>query len=112
VLITVLMIIGFFSGCMVTGFAFAKASVPAQLSGTVSGVVNMGVMIGPMVMQPAVGWMLDKNWSGGLSDGAKIFSLDAYQSGFMLMALWASISFVLILFSREQGLDGSQQSAD
>lgn len=101
ILIGILMIIGFFSGCMVTGFAFAKASVPPYLSGTVSGVVNMGVMIGPMVMQPAVGWMLDRNWSGGLNDGAKIFNLDAYQSGFMLMAVWATISFALILFTRE-----------
>lgn len=101
VLIGVLMTIGFFSGSMVTGFAYAKMSVPAGLSGTVSGVVNMGVMMGPMIMQPAVGWMLDKNWSGEINGVSKVFSLTAYQSGFFLMALWASLSFMLILLTRE-----------
>lgn len=101
-LIGVLMTIGFFSGSMVTGFAYAKMSVPAGLSGTVSGVVNMGVMMGPMIMQPAVGWMLDKNWGGEMIDESKIFSLSAYQSGFFLMALWAFFSFVLIMFTHEK----------
>lgn len=104
VLIGALMIIGFFSGSMVTGFSYAKSSVPASLSGTVSGVVNMGVMMGPMIMQPAVGWMLDNNWSGEMSGDSKIFSLSAYQSGFFLMALWAFLSFVLIMFTHEPRL--------
>lgn len=101
VLIGLLMIIGFFSGSMVTGFAYAKSSVPPSLSGTVSGIVNMGVMMGPMIMQPAVGWMLDKNWAGEMNGVSKVFSLAAYQSGFLLMALWASISFILILITQE-----------
>lgn len=101
-LITLLMVAGFFSGCMVIGFAFAKESVPAHLAGTVSGVVNMGVMMGPMILQPAVGWMLDLNWDGAMQNGAKYFELAAYQKGFLLMALWATLSFLLILFSLER----------
>jgi len=102
-LITVLMIAGFFSGSMVLGFVFAKESVPPRLAGTVSGVVNMGVMMGPMILQPAVGWMLDRNWGGELINGAKTFDLGAYQNGFSLMALWALASFILIIFTREKG---------
>ena len=100
-LISVLMVAGFFSGSMVLGFAFAKESVPVRLAGTVSGVVNMGVMMGPMLLQPAVGWMLDRGWSGEMADGMKFFDLSAYQYGFSLMALWALVSFVLIVFTRE-----------
>lgn len=100
-LITVLMIAGFFSGCMVLGFVYAKASVPPRLAGTVSGVVNMGVMMGPMILQPAVGWMLDKNWGGEVAGGVKYYSLSAYQYGFFLMALWAAVSFISIVFTRE-----------
>ena len=100
VLISILMIAGFFSGCMVLGFAFAKNSVPPRLAGTVSGVVNMGVMMGPMILQPAVGWMLDRNWGGEMADGVKYFGLSAYESGFSLMAFWALASFILILFTR------------
>ncbi len=102
-LITVLMVAGLFSGSMVLGFVFAKESVPPRLAGTVSGVVNMGVMMGPMILQPAVGWMLDRSWEGELLNGAKIFDLVAYQNGFSLMALWAMASFILIIFTREEG---------
>jgi sugar phosphate permease len=100
-LITLLMIIGLASGCMILGFAFAKESVPQNLAGTVSGVVNMGVMTGPMVLQPAVGWMLDRGWQGETVNQVKVYNLDAYSAGFSLMAGWALLSFVLIIFSRE-----------
>ncbi len=101
ILIVLLLIAGFASGCMIIGFAFAKESVPDQLAGTVSGVVNMGVMIGPMVLQPAVGWMLDLGWAGSSVDGVKTYSLAAYQGGFSLMAGWVLLAFVLILFTKE-----------
>ncbi|MBT4076182.1 MAG: MFS transporter, partial [Gammaproteobacteria bacterium] len=100
-LILLLLVIGFASGCMIVGFAYAKESIPGHLAGTVSGVVNMGVMMGPMILQPAVGWMLDTSWKGELNNGIKVYDLDAYQSGFMLMAGWAILSFVLILFTKE-----------
>ncbi len=100
-LILILLITGFFSGMMIIGFAFAKESVPAQLGGTVSGVTNMGVMLGPMFLQPLVGWMLDKNWHGAMKDGARIYDLAAYQTGFMLMLAWAILSMLLILLTKE-----------
>lgn len=102
-LMILLLVIGFASGCMIIGFAFAKETVPGRLAGTVSGVVNMGVMMGPMLLQPAVGWMLDRGWQTELLDGVPVFGISAYQSGFLLMALWAFASFVLILFSEETG---------
>lgn len=100
-LVGILVVVGFFCGSMVLGFAFAKESVPLRFSGTVSGVVNMGVMSGPMILQPAVGWMLDRNWRGDLVDGLRVYDLSAYQAGFALMLSWLALSSVLILFSRE-----------
>lgn len=101
ILIALLLISGFASGSMIIGFAFAKESVPNHLAGTVSGVVNMGVMMGPMILQPTVGWMLDMNWSGEMLDGVKTYSLSAFQSGFSLMAFWAVASFIVIFFTVE-----------
>ncbi len=92
---------GFFSGCMIIGFAFGKESAPRNLSGTVSGIINMGVMLGPTIMQPAVGWMLDWKWQGTVVDGIRIYSLPVFQSGFSLMIGWAAISFVLLFFTKE-----------
>lgn len=102
-LIPLLLVSGLASGCMIIGFAFGKESVPSRLAGTVSGVINMGVMMGPMLLQPGVGWMLDRGWAGDMLSGVKVYSLSAYQSGFLLMAGWAVLSFVLIIFTKETG---------
>ena len=100
-LISLLLVTGFSSGCMIISFAFVKESVPASLSGTATGVVNMGVMSGPMVLQPLVGWMLDLRWSGQLADGARLYGLDAYQAGFSLMIAWTVLAVILLCFTRE-----------
>jgi len=101
-LLTILLIItGFASGCMIISFAFAKESVPASLAGTVNGVINMGVISGPTLLQPAVGWLLDRNWTGELLQGIRIYDMAAYRAGFALMLGWALVSLVLLFFTRE-----------
>ena len=102
-LVPVLLITGFSSGCMIISFAFVKESVPTHLSGTASGVINMGLMTGPMVLQPAVGWVLDRMWTGDMVAGLRVYSVTAYRSGFSLMLAWIAISFILLLFTRETG---------
>ena len=99
--ITALLLAGFSSGCMIISFAFAKESVPGHLSGTISGLVNMGVMMGPMLLQPAVGWMLDHKWQGQIQSGVRLYSLQAYQSGFCMMLVWVAVALVLLFFTRE-----------
>jgi len=100
-LAAVLVITGFSSGCMIISFAFVKESVPAALSGTATGVVNMGVMSGPMLLQPLVGWVLDRHWSGALVDGIRVYSQGAYQAGFALMIAWTVLALGLLCFTRE-----------
>ena len=100
-LVAMLLVTGFSSGCIIITFAFAKESVPDYLSGTVSGVVNMGVMMGPMLLQPAVGWILDRKWQGEVIRGIRLYTLDAYQTGFSLMIAWVVLSFFLLFFTRE-----------
>ncbi len=101
VLTALLLFTGFCSGCMIIGFAFVKESVPPHLSGTVSGVCNMGVMAGPMILQPVVGYVLDLSWQGNMIQDVKVYSLQAYQMGFAAMIAWAVFGAVLILFTRE-----------
>ena len=83
------------------GFAFAKESTPAALAGTTSGVINMGNMPGGMIMQPAVGWVLDRYWHGTVEGGARIYGFAAYRAGFSLMLAWLVLAMVLLLFTHE-----------
>jgi MFS family permease len=97
----ILLVTGFTSGSMIISFAFVKESVPLRLSGTVAGVINMGVMTGPMILQPAVGWMLDRRWQGDLLAGVRVYDVVAYRSGFSIMIAWIAVSFILLLLTRE-----------
>ncbi len=100
-LVATLVFTGFVSGNLIIGFAFAKESVPARLMGTTSGVCNMGPLLGGMLLQPAVGWILDRNWLGNTAAGARIYDAAAYQAGFSLMFACVVLSLCLILFAKE-----------
>jgi MFS family permease len=100
-LLPLLVVLGFASGNIIIGFAFVKESVPARLSGTASGLVNTGVMMGAMILQPAVGWVLDRHWTGTLAGAVRVYDLAAYQAAFALMLAWVLLSLILISLSRE-----------
>lgn len=55
---------GFASGNLIIGFAWAKESVPLRLLGMAAGVCNMGPLLDGMLLQPGMGWVLDRYWSG------------------------------------------------
>ncbi|NNJ99221.1 MAG: MFS transporter [Desulfatitalea sp.] len=101
ILVAALLIASFCANAVVITFAIAKESVPARLSGTISGMVNMGTMSGPMILQPAIGWMLDFKWHGHMEAGVRIYSFEAYRAGFSLMLAWLLLSLVLLIFIRE-----------
>lgn len=96
-----LAVLGFLSGAMIVGFAFVKESVAPHLAGTATGLVNMGVMTGPMVLQPLVGFLLDRAWDGTLRDGARVYPEAAWRLGLSPLVVWLAISAVLILRTRE-----------
>ncbi len=100
-LFILMMLIGLFSGAIVLSFAYARESAPSELTGTVSGLINMGVMLGPMIMQPAVGVVLDLLWAGEQSSGVRVYSLVAYQTAFGLFFVWLCLSTLFISLSKE-----------
>jgi MFS family permease len=91
----------FASGAVVIGFAFGKESVPVQFLGTISGAVNIGNMIGPMLLQPGIGRVLDQRWAGQLTGGLRVYGVDAFQTAFLLIVAWSLLACVLIALTRE-----------
>ncbi|MFO1152459.1 MAG: MFS transporter [Rhodospirillales bacterium] len=92
---------GFAAGGIIIGFAQIKESVPASLAGTVSGVCNMGVMAGPMLLQPVIGLVLEFSWRGASANGVPVYDFDGYRNGFLLMAAWCALATLFVALSRE-----------
>ena len=88
-------------GAVIIGFAFAKESVPVRFLGTITGAINVGNMIGPTILQPAIGAMLDARWTGQMSGGVRAFSVEAYHAAFGTIVAWGVLSCLLIAFTRE-----------
>jgi MFS family permease len=89
------------SGAVVIGFAFGKESVPVKFLGTISGAVNIGNMIGPMLLQPGIGRVLDQKWSGMLNNGLHVYGVDAFQTAFLLIVAWSALACVLLSLTQE-----------
>jgi len=91
------------SGSVILGFAYGKESVPVQYLGTVSGAINIGNMIGPTLLQPGIGRILERHWTGAMANGARVYGVDAFQIAFLLSAGWTLLSCVLSSITRETG---------
>jgi MFS family permease len=89
------------SGAVVLGFAYAKESVPIQFLGTISGAINIGNMIGPTLLQPGIGRVLDQKWSGQMVSGVRVYGVDAFQAAFLLIAAWSVAACLLIALTKE-----------
>jgi MFS family permease len=91
----------FASGAVVLGFAYAKESVPVPFLGTISGAINIGNMIGPMLLQPGIGQLLEKNWAGQMANGVRLYDLHAYHAAFFLIVAWVVASCALMSLTEE-----------
>jgi MFS family permease len=77
-------------GACATAFTLSWASVkevnPPALSGTAMAVVNTGVFLGPTVLQPLVGWVVDRQ---------------GFRAGLLVLWAFAAAGVVAALFLRE-----------
>lgn len=88
-------------GFLATGYTITLASAkelnhPA-LSGMATGVVNTGTFLGAAVLQPLVGWMMDRGWTGQLAAGARVYASDNYQAGFAIISAALVLGFLCAL---------------
>jgi MFS family permease len=101
VLVVLFSIVGFAASAIVIGMAFVKESVPLALVGTVSGISNMGMEMGPMILQPAIGLVLDLRWDGLLENGIRIYDLNAYHMAFGVIIGLSILGTLLITLATD-----------
>lgn len=98
-LIVILLNIG--SSPVYMGLAYAREVNPPKFAGTAAGVVNVGSYIGAGILQPLVGYVLESSPGALLVNGVQVYSLGAFQSGFICCAVAMAIAFVATLFMKE-----------
>ncbi len=94
---------GTMTASLTLSWACAKEVNPPLLSGMATSVVNVGVFLGPSILQPLVGWVMDRSWQGGMEGGARLYTAADYRTGLLLMAGFAALGAVATLFVRETG---------
>lgn len=99
--IVIAAVTSFACGAVILGFAYCRESVPVQYFGASNATVNIGNMVGPALLEPAIGWVLDKKWSGKIVGGVHVYSLHAYQAGLTLIVAWSALALLLLIFTKE-----------
>lgn len=95
-------------GLVTAGFtltwACAKEVNAPLLSGMSTSVTNMAGFLAGAVLQPLVGWVMDRHWQGGLtSSGARLFTPEDFQAGLLLLAAVAAFGAISAWWIRETG---------
>ena len=65
-------VMGLVTASLTLSWACAKEVNPPLLSGMATSVVNVGVFLGPAILQPLVGWAMDRGWDGTMAEGVSI----------------------------------------
>lgn len=89
----------FGGGSMVLSFGYVKESVPHHLGATAVGIVNLGVMVGPLIQQPLLGAILDYYATAEHITGA--YSKAGMTICMLVLAVWIATSTLTLLLSRE-----------
>ncbi|MGQ0677849.1 MAG: MFS transporter, partial [Rhodospirillales bacterium] len=99
---------GVAASSMVVGVALAREAAPPQVSSTAMGLVNTFVIGSGAVFQPLIGWILDLNWDGRLAEGARVYSVSAYDWALAALPLACLAGLAAALMSRETARGGSK----
>jgi MFS family permease len=89
-------------GCTMTaGFSSVRELNLPDFSSTALGLMNMFIVGAGAVVQPLIGWLLDKNWDGRLVEGARVYSEQAFTTAFMSLLVVTSFAFIGTFFLQE-----------
>ena len=95
-------------GLVTAGFTLTWACVKEVnapvFSGMSTSVTNMAGFLAGALLQPLVGWVMDRSWQGGLtSKGARLFTPQDYHAGLLLLLAVAALGAVATWWIRETG---------
>lgn len=92
---------GIFSAAFLPAFSVAKELCNREYVATGLSFMNMMNMIGIAIVNPIIGSILDKGWTGEVTDGAHIYSLSAYHTALSILPIAIGFAILILPFIRE-----------
>jgi sugar phosphate permease len=92
---------GLLTGITPLNYINVKEVVPRHISGMAMSIVNVACFASASLFQILFGVMLDIKWDGTLYEGARVYTLEAFQYGFMIVATGVLISVIGALLLKE-----------
>jgi len=93
--------IGLTSGVLTLPYAIGVELTRVEMRGAVTGVINLAPMLGAIVLQPAIGLVLDWQWTDEIDNGVRIYSRSAYVNALLVYPILMALTFVAMLFTVE-----------
>ena len=102
-LMALLFAAGAFGSTVTVCFIVSKEHNDPAHASTALSLMNMFVVGSGAVMQPLIGWLLDRNWSGEVVEGVRIYSAQAYTAGFSSLLVVMAAALVGTFLLKETG---------
>lgn len=93
--------VGIFCGAHPICFALGKENCPDSFSGTAVAVTNTLIMLGGMIFQPLVGFLLDKHTHTLLKTGESLYTANDYTYALSVVPLGLMLTILLTFFLKE-----------
>lgn len=90
-----LFLFGVASSSQAIAFGLVIDNNRSQVVGTASGLTNMGIIFGGVVLQPFVGLLLDKCWDGRMINTVPVYSIQAYQIALTMIPVLFLLAFII-----------------
>lgn len=82
-------------------WACSKEVNPPLLSGMSTSVANMGGFMTAAVLQPFVGWVMDLGWKGEMVAGARVYDVETWRHGVLVVTVVAILGAAACWWIRE-----------
>ncbi len=93
-----LFLFGFAASSQSVTFGVVQDNNPLSVAGTAVGFNNMAVILGGVLFQPLVGFVLNARWDGTIINGLHFYSLADYRMALILLPLCSLIGIFSSLF--------------
>jgi MFS family permease len=93
-----LFLFGFAAAGQTLSFGVVQDTHSPEVAGTATGLNNMAVIAGGILLQPLVGFILKSHWHGQLWNHAPVYSLNDYHLALLTVPLCSLLGAVIAIF--------------